>query len=170
MSKETLIPNPILSDSNEYKKRAKENRRIFEEANLLSVLDQIACQGRSNRHMFVDDKTDENCLSMKLKVPFEYASKRFTVPVEEISTIKEECLTVVEIFLSTNNDLIVANDWYGMGGEGDREEIVNFILENTKREIRMESPEDIRKTKDTIVSKEAKNGQKRFNLRKLFFS
>jgi len=159
----------LLNNSKEYEKRAEKNRKIFEDANLAKILNQIVIQELFNKHMFMD--WGENNLSLKLKVPFDRASKPFSLSEDELQRAESESLTVFEAFLSTNNEIIIANDWYGKseleGGDG-RKEILDYIHQNTNGILKEENPDCTRKTIDTEIIEDnkgsAKNKSRRFNL------
>ena len=162
----------LLNNSNEYEKRAEENKKIFREANLPNILNSIADQELNNKHLFV--RWGENNLSLILAIGFDYSRRNFSVAEEELDKVKEEGLIVFEAFLSTNNEIIAADGQDGESElgrklpEGDRKKITDFINENIHGELKEKASIFHRKTKDTEVTEgnkgSAKNKSKRFNL------
>lgn len=166
----------LLSDLKENENKVDENRKIFEEAGLLRVLGKIVYQELGNKHLFIS--WGEDNLNLKLKVPFDQALKPFVLPEKELEMARNEGLTVLEIFLSTNNEMIFSDDWYGKSvseGDADRNKLIGFIGKNVVG-IKKEDCGCVRKTKDTVVlgekagKKPKKNSKRVSNLIKDIFN
>lgn len=173
MSNEIETDKFLFIDSieEERKRRAEENKKIFDDSDLPDILEKFAIQETFSEPLVF--RWGENNLSIKLTADFDHFRRNFCVSENEVGKARVEGITIFEAYLSINNEIIIANktdEKTELGiklPKGTRGEITNFLYKKISEEI-SGKPKDIidiypRKKENTVVGEiidDKNNGNK----------
>ena len=151
MSKEVKTNAEFLfNNQKEYKKRAEENRKIFEEANLPSVLEEVVMDNSFDGRILYRRWDEDHDFSKIFIVEDFFSSGITSIPCCDVDKIKKNGKTIFEALILEDKIFVKDDNKITPLPKGSKEELKDFVL---------------KKIND---KEEEKQKPKRFSLIKLF--